>query len=176
MKTYNLNLPIISIITVSFNAEKTIESTILSVINQTYPNIEYIIIDGGSTDNTIEIIKKYEHRISYWTSEPDKGIYDAMNKGVKIATGKWINFMNSGDTFYNNNIISRIFNKIDDYNQYSAIYGDTEFIFSNKNKIVTRKATKLYKIMPSCHQSIFCLSEKLKMHNFNLKYKFIHLK
>ena len=79
------NKPLISIITVSFNAVKTIEQTILSVINQTYPNIEYIIIDGGSTDGTVDIIKKYEDKIAYWVSGPDKGIYDAMNKGWKIA-------------------------------------------------------------------------------------------
>lgn len=77
--------PLISIITVSFNAAKTIEQTILSVVNQTYSNIEYIIIDGGSTDGTVDIIKKYEDKITYWVSEPDKGIYDAMNKGWKIA-------------------------------------------------------------------------------------------
>lgn len=77
--------PLISVITVSYNAVSTIEDTILSVINQTYPNIEYIIIDGGSADGTVDIIEKYVDRISYWVSEPDKGIYDAMNKGLKVA-------------------------------------------------------------------------------------------
>jgi glycosyltransferase, putative len=79
------NISLITIITVSYNAAKTIEDTILSVLNQTYPNIEYIIIDGGSTDGTLDIIKKYQDKISYWVSEPDKGIYDAMNKGWCIA-------------------------------------------------------------------------------------------
>ncbi len=79
------NIPLITIITVSYNAIKTIEDTILSVLSQTYPNIEYIIIDGGSTDGTLDIIKKYQDRISYWVSEADKGIYDAMNKGWHIA-------------------------------------------------------------------------------------------
>lgn len=74
------NNPLISVVTVSYNAVLTIEQTILSVINQTYPHIEYIIIDGGSTDGTVDIIKKYANRIAYWVSEPDKGIYDAMNK------------------------------------------------------------------------------------------------
>ena len=91
--------PLITIITVAYNAVKDIENTILSVLNQTYPNIEYIIIDGGSTDGTLDIIKKYEDKISYWVSEPDKGIYDAMNKGTLKATGVWLNFMNAGDTF-----------------------------------------------------------------------------
>lgn len=82
------NNPLISVVTVSYNAVLTIEQTILSVINQTYPHIEYIIIDGGSTDGTVDIIKKYANRIAYWVSEPDKGIYDAMNKGIRTAKGE----------------------------------------------------------------------------------------
>ena len=93
------NIPLISIITVSYNAVKTIEETILSVLNQTYHNIEYIIIDGGSTDGTIDIIKKYQDRISYWVSEPDKGIYDAMNKGIAKANGELIGIINSDDWY-----------------------------------------------------------------------------
>ncbi len=83
--------------TVTYNAEELLEETILSVINQSYKNIEYIIIDGASTDGTIDIIKKYEEKIDYWMSEPDEGIYFAMNKAIEKATGKWINFMNAGD-------------------------------------------------------------------------------
>ena len=98
-----MNNPLISVVTVSYNAVTTIEKTILSVINQNYSNIEYIVIDGGSIDGTVDIIKKYADKITYWVSEPDKGIYDAMNKGIIVATGEWINFMNTGDTFYNEN-------------------------------------------------------------------------
>ena len=87
--------PLISVVTVAYNAVATIEQTILSVINQTYPNIEYIIIDGGSTDGTVNIIKKYMDHIAYWVSEPDKGIYDAMNKGGIRATGTFIQFLNA---------------------------------------------------------------------------------
>ena len=88
---------LISVVTVSYNAVSTIEQTILSVINQTYPHIEYIIIDGGSTDGTVDVIKKYADKITYWVSEPDKGIYDAMNKGLRRVRGDWCVFMNSGD-------------------------------------------------------------------------------
>ena len=83
MKTTNK----ISVVTVCYNSVDAIEETMLSVLNQTYPNIEYIIIDGGSTDGTVDIIKKYADRLDYWISEPDKGIYDAMNKGIAVATG-----------------------------------------------------------------------------------------
>jgi len=97
-----LNTPLVSVITVVFNAVQTVERTILSVINQTYPNIEYVVIDGGSTDGTAEIIKRYANRISYWVSEKDNGIYFAMNKGIKAAKGDLINFMNAGDIFFDN--------------------------------------------------------------------------
>jgi glycosyltransferase involved in cell wall biosynthesis len=91
--------PLISIITVVYNGKDTLEQTILSVINQTYSNIEYIIIDGGSMDGTVDIIKKYQDKIAYWVSEPDKGIYDAMNKGIEKATGELIGIINSDDWY-----------------------------------------------------------------------------
>ena len=106
-----MNSPLISVVTVSYNAVDTIERTILSVLNQTYSDIEYIIIDGGSTDGTVDLIKKYADKITYWVSEPDQGIYDAMNKGIDVATGEWINFMNSGDSFYRQDVLSSLFDK-----------------------------------------------------------------
>ncbi len=87
----------ISVVTVCYNAVDTIEETMLSVLNQTYPHVEYIVIDGGSTDGTVDIIKKYSNRIAHWVSEPDRGIYDAMNKGIAAATGDYIINMNVGD-------------------------------------------------------------------------------
>jgi len=90
-------LPLITVITVVLNGEKTLEETIKSVISQTYPNVEYIIIDGGSNDGTLDIIKKYEDYIDYWVSEPDEGIYDAMNKGIKVALGSYYVFLGSDD-------------------------------------------------------------------------------
>ncbi|WP_017726152.1 glycosyltransferase family 2 protein [Halalkalibacterium ligniniphilum] len=104
----NTEQPLVSIITVCFNSQDTIEDTILSVINQTYENIEYIIIDGGSTDGTIDIIKKYEGRISKYISEPDQGIYDAMNKGINLSKGKLIHILNSDDRYYNDKIVESI--------------------------------------------------------------------
>lgn len=92
-------VPLITVITAVFNAEKTLEDTILSVISQSYGNIEYIIIDGGSTDSSVEIVRKYEHLIDYWVAEPDDGIYDAWNKGVSLARGDWIAFLGADDVY-----------------------------------------------------------------------------
>ena len=98
----------ISIITVSYNAEKTIEKTILSVTAQTYANIEYIVVDGNSNDETLSIIQNHEDKITHWISEPDKGLYDAMNKGIKMATGDLVGILNSDDTFYSDTILEEI--------------------------------------------------------------------
>lgn len=98
----------ISIITVCFNSVQTIAQTIQSVAEQTYPDIEYIIVDGGSTDGTIDIIKQNENIISKWISEPDKGLYDAMNKGINLATGEYIGIINADDVFYDRNVIEKV--------------------------------------------------------------------
>ncbi len=108
----NSNFPLITIVTVSFNAEDNIENTILSVINQDYENIEYIVIDGGSTDATVSIIKKYEERITKWISEKDEGIYDAMNKGIIMGHGEWVTFRNCGDLFAEKDSLSKVFARI----------------------------------------------------------------
>jgi glycosyltransferase involved in cell wall biosynthesis len=119
-------LPLITVITVVYNGAKHLEDTIKSVINQTYPNVEYIIIDGGSTDGTIDIIKKYGDYIDYCVSEPDKGIYDAMNKGIIVSIGEWLNFMNSGDKFYEEQVLDKIFMiELINKDYYDFIYSDT---------------------------------------------------
>ncbi|MBN1005321.1 glycosyltransferase family 2 protein [Amphritea pacifica] len=92
--------PLITVVTVVYNGEDFIEETIRSVINQTYDNVEYIIVDGGSTDSTLDIIRKYDHAIDYWISEEDDGIYDAWNKAIKLSNGDWIAFLGADDTLY----------------------------------------------------------------------------
>ena len=116
----------ISVITINRNNSVGLEKTILSVINQNYDNYEYIVIDGKSEDSSIEIIKKYSEQIDYWISEKDNGIYNAMNKGIKVATGEYIIFMNSGDFFYSDKILYNLFegNKREDFLIGAAIgYG-----------------------------------------------------
>ena len=99
-----------SIITVNFNNKEGLRKTIESVIHQTFRDFEYIVIDGGSTDGSVDVLKDYDAQIDYWVSEPDGGIYQGMNKGIKKATGEYLNFMNSGDCFYNNDVLAKIAN------------------------------------------------------------------
>lgn len=165
-----MNLPKITIITISFNAVKTIEQTILSVINQTYSNIEYIIIDGCSTDGTIDIIKKYSNQITTWISEPDKGIYDAMNKGINVASGEWINFMNSGDSFYNNNVIKEFIDKISPNTEIA--YGDTMILHTLGNYIKKPKPlNQILKKMIFGHQATFIKAQLHKKYIFDTNFR-----
>jgi Glycosyltransferases involved in cell wall biogenesis len=140
--TYNLQSskaqPIVSVITVVWNSEKLLERTINSVLEQTYTNIEYIIIDGGSEKGTLDIIKKYEDKIAYWMSEKDKGLYDAMNKGLQLATGDYVWFINSGDAIYDNETTA---NAIANANDADIIYGDTILVNETYQPIGLRGAT-----------------------------------
>ena len=117
----------ISIITVSFNSAKTIKETIESILIQDYNNIEYIIIDGGSSDETINIVKSYSEKISYFISEKDNGIYDAMNKGIKAATGDIIGILNSDDFYPNSFVLSNVARSFEKYN-CDAVYGDLVYV------------------------------------------------
>ena len=100
--------PLLSIITICYN-EKQIERTCKSIVNQTWQNFEWIVVDGGSTDGTLDILEKYKDRINVLISEPDKGIYNAQNKGIKLAQGTYLNFMNGGDAFFNNTVLEKVF-------------------------------------------------------------------
>ncbi|WP_071467522.1 glycosyltransferase family 2 protein [Polynucleobacter asymbioticus] len=126
-------IPLVSIITVVYNNENYIEKTILSVINQDYNNFEYIVVDGNSTDKTLKILNLYSNSIDSMISENDNGIYDAMNKGIALAKGEWLCFMNSGDEFSSNEIITKIFKK-NNYHNKSFIYSDV-YLKNNLNKI-----------------------------------------
>jgi glycosyltransferase involved in cell wall biosynthesis len=160
--------PLISIVTVSYNAVATIEETILSVINQTYSNIEYIIIDGGSTDGTVDIIKKYQDKIAYWVSEPDKGIYDAMNKGVVIATGDFLVFLGADDIFFTSKVLECIILKITSYE--IVYYGDV--YMTDICKIYWGKFNSVKLAIGNiCHQAIFYPKGIYKANKYQLKYK-----
>jgi len=132
----------ISIITVTYNSEKFLEECIISVLNQNYDNIEYIIIDGGSNDNTLDIIEKYREHIHYFISQSDDGIYDAVNKGIKISTGDIVGLLNSDDTFTNVNVLSNIVKNFKIYNS-EILFGNISFI-NNNNKIIRYYNSKYF--------------------------------
>ncbi len=163
------NFPKISIITVVYNGQKYLKETIESIISQTYDNIEYIIIDGGSTDGTIDIIKKYQNKIKYWVSEKDEGIYHAMNKGIEIATGEYTNFMNAGDKFFQQDVLENISKELNTDLVYGnhAVYSDNPNEYSN----VDVKNNNGIRNIPYCHQSVFIKTNILKNNKFDLKYK-----
>lgn len=147
----------ISIVTVTRNCDDSIEKTIESVINQTYPEIEYIIIDGGSTDNTKAIIEKYRSNVDIFISEKDHGTYDAMNKGLKLATGELVHFLNSGDFFYNNKVIEKIIEIMNKSPDVDIIYGDCILYDQNENEYCSGYRSDIVQIISRgiCHQTIF---------------------
>ena len=171
MQLANSDNPLITVVTVVLNGKRNIENTILSVINQTYDNVEYIIVDGGSTDGTLDIIKKYGDQIDCWASEPDKGIYDAMNKAIDLASGKWINFLNCGDSFFNKDVLKIIFSEkqTDD----DVLFGDTQFIYADGTRriLTAGKTDEFWKGLPFYHQSVFVKTALAKLHKFNLEYE-----
>lgn len=134
----------ISLITVSFNSSKTIKRTIDSVINQDYSGIEYIIIDGGSNDGTLDIINTYKDRISYFVSERDNGIYDAMNKGIAAATGEIVGILNSDDSYVDHRVVSDVINQIENTG-CDAVYGDLIYVDPRTGKIVRKWQSGGYK-------------------------------
>ena len=168
---------LVSIITVSYNSSATIRSTLESVSNQSYPKIEHIIIDGQSKDGTQEIIEEFQH-VSQFISEPDKGIYDAMNKGIKLATGDVIGILNSDDTFYDNSTIDLVANTFKN-SDVDSVYGDVQFVSpGDKLKVLRYYSSKLwnmdrfkYGFMPA-HPSFYVRSNfytKLGLYKTNYR-------
>ena len=150
--------PLISIITPVLNGARFIEQTIQTVINQDYENIEYIIIDGGSTDQTLDIIKKYANKISFWVSEPDKGIYDAQNKGVFHSSGEYFVILNSGDFFAGNDVVSKIAERIIAFPNVDYIYSNAFLLKDTKNHtIISFKSdiSNIYKHNSVPHPTLF---------------------
>lgn len=160
--------PLISVVTVVYNAVETIEETIMSVVNQDYKKIEFVIIDGGSTDGTLDIIRQYEKQITYWKSEVDGGIYDAMNKAILKCEGDWLYFIGADDTLVSNSIIGEVVSTIRRKNE--IIYGDV--LFKIENRIYDGPFDK-WKIATKniCHQSIFYPRSVFEAYQFNTKYK-----
>ena len=159
-------VPLVTIITVVFNGEKHLEQAIQSVISQSYNNVEYIIIDGGSTDSTIDIIRKYDDQIDYWLSEPDEGIYDAMNKGWKLSQGDYIYYLGSDDILLN--IPSQSIQKAS-LNNTDIIYGNV--IMDNGQLRISRYNPLIVFKNTLCPQGLFIKKNLLAQLPFNTKYK-----
>lgn len=166
--------PKVTVVTVVKNAESVIEKTINSVLNQDYPNIEYVVIDGKSQDSTKSIIAKYSHQIQKYISEADDGIYDAMNKASKMASGEWIIYMNAGDIFYSSDSLSKL---------TQAFNSDTDVIFAGVAEVfvdefetrifhkMPRTIENIWYQMPTSHQATIVRLSTQRHYQFNTAYK-----
>ena len=158
-----------SIVTVNLNNAQGLEKTIQSVIAQQYEDYEFVVVDGGSTDGSVDIIKKYQHKITDWISEQDGGVYQAMNKGVNFAQGEWINFLNSGDCYCDNQTLNTVANAIQNI-QVDFVYGDScERI---EGALVAHKQSnsieEYWKDMFLCHQTLFSRTKLMKKYPFRV--------
>jgi glycosyltransferase involved in cell wall biosynthesis len=172
--------PSISVITVVYNGEHLLERTIKSILGQTYKNIEYIVIDGQSKDNSVEIIKKYTAGISYFVSEPDKGLYDAMNKGIDAATGDYLLFINAGDELYESTTLEKVVNSFGGYPD--IYYGETLMVDEQFQPLGYRSEMTPHRLpahlkwenmslgMVVCHQSI--LIRRTIAEKYDLRFPF----
>jgi glycosyltransferase involved in cell wall biosynthesis len=170
------NTPIISIITVVYNGRQYIEQTIQSVINQSYKKFEYIIIDGGSTDGTLDIINKYASYITYWVSEPDKGIYDAMNKGIAKAGGNYLYFLNAGDSL-KKDVFIEVSAILSNNNTIDVLYGNIEYFITINNETYSKiicadkNINNIRRKMIFCHQAAFSRKQLFEDNYFETKFK-----
>lgn len=176
---HNHLTPKFSVITVTYNAGKVLEDTILSVISQTYHHVEYIIIDGGSKDNTLSLVDKYRTNIHVLVSEPDKGLYDAMNKGMALATGDYICFLNAGDSFHEDDTLQQIVHSMIESAQLpDVVYGETALVDSRRHfvrmrrlaapEILTWKSFKQGMLV--CHQAF--IAKRALSEPYDLQYRF----
>ncbi len=167
--------PLISVVTVVFNAGDLLERTISSIRNQDYPEIEYIVVDGNSSDNTISVIEANQDIIQQWISEPDEGLYDAMNKGLGMAHGDYVWFINAGDVIYENNVLSKIFSA--GFEPGDIYYGETMIIDKEGREIGMRRLKapeilswkSLINGMVVCHQSFIVRREMAPLYDLNYK-------
>ena len=166
----------ISVITVTYNCKKLLEKTIESLLSQNFESLEYIVIDGKSTDGTLEVIKENNEFITYWVSEKDSGIYDAMNKGLKIATGDFVLFLNAGDTFYSKNTLALI--PFNEHPDAEIFYGETLIVNGDGLQLGLRQKNLPHNLswhhfkkgMVVCHQSILVNRKIAK--DYNLKFRY----
>ena len=170
--------PKFSIITVTYNAGAVLEDTIQSVITQTYKNVEYIIVDGGSKDRTLQIVEQYKEHIHTVISEPDKGLYDAMNKGIKLATGDYLCFLNAGDELHEDDTLQLMVHSITETTLPDVLYGDTAIVDEEGHFLHMRRLAppenlnwKSFKEgMLVCHQAFFARRDLVEP--YNLHYRF----
>ena len=175
---HNHLTPKFSVITVTYNAESVLEDTILSVISQTYHHVEYIIVDGASKDSTLSIINRYKDRITKVISEPDKGLYDAMNKGMRQATGDYLCFLNAGDSFHEDNTLQQIVHTITEKELPDVLYGETALVNNKRHFLRMRRLStpevltwKSFKQgMLVCHQAFFAKTSLAEP--YDLQYRF----
>lgn len=159
--------PKVTVVTVVRNAEAALRATAESVLSQTYPDIEYVIIDGASTDGTADYARSLGDKVDILVSEPDKGIYDAMNKGIRLSSGEWIIFMNAGDKFYSADTVAKLFDS-DDYDGYGVVYGDVAKAGAD-GMLAVRVAGEPHNShrMFFCHQSAFYRRDELLAEPFD---------
>lgn len=162
---------IVTVITVTHNAEQYLERTLLSVIEQTYPYIEFIVIDGASSDGTLDIIRKYERHLTRWASEQDRGVYHAMNKAVELATGSWINFMNAGDSFVDKTVVERFIKSVEIDTEVA--YGDHVFCDGEFTELRPARIADIYKDIVFNHQSMFYRSDVLGQYCFDESFSIV---
>lgn len=161
MAIFSKGKPVITVITVCLNASEYIERAIISVLGQSYPLLEYVIIDGGSTDGTVDIINSYLDRIDYFTSGPDKGIYNAMNKGIKASKGDIIFFLNADDCFYDNLVLENAMREFISDTDLMILYGDVLVNYGNTTKVKSHSLAdrKFLYFDTICHQAVFSRRE-----------------